>query len=595
MSSYCNPTGNAYVDLALKKGDYAATQAKQEAYNPSYVTNNNSIFTTNQTTTPTNVNTVSDVPLDPECTDGADDGKLGFGETLGSFFKGVISPITSMFESPENFIKGAAMVVGGGLLIAATGGAAAPLLVAAGVTMGGIQVVKGISGAANAKTDAEAKAAWEEIGCGTGAVAGSVIGAKAAVKAAGIEGASEMSSLQATKACFTNAGSCAKNSLGAFTSGAWKTNLGIGKNSAKTEDTPETGEKTPTKEKTAQDLYDEGAPDEQVIEQAKKERLSHKDDKALTPENSDSPQKKIYEEVDQIDTDNPDYNVHNKQRNKTVAEKMVSESSLEDQIQFAEKRLAEAQKEGYSGSIKAAKDRLKMLKEEYKNTTGKEYSASPADTAATPTAAEVKLTNKETRTYNNLKKLNNVEEIAAELEKNETVWSDNLQTKVNELISEKGGTAVQKEWSNINANIETPNTPSGNSTDSFTGSLEDFKEWYQNNREAFSDTSADVGTNNVVNKTPGASTPSTSNGKVSKTSSTSTESKTPGTSGSRVSNSTSRIDAFNKKFGTDHKAPQKTSTVPSNGPKQVKGNSNSQGDIYELVNAMLADEQNSVA
>lgn len=197
------------------------------------------------------INELNTTTMDPACTDGCDDGKLSFGDTVGSFFKGLVSPITNMFSSPENFIKGALTVVGGGLLVAATGGAATPLLVAAGVGAGVFNVAKGAIGAANATTDAEAKGAWEDIGAGTGMIAGSVAGAKTAAKAAGkagvagFENAESMSSLQATKACITGAGKSFSASLKSFTSGAWKTNLGFGKNIT---DEPKTTEAQGTQE-----------------------------------------------------------------------------------------------------------------------------------------------------------------------------------------------------------------------------------------------------------------------------------------------------------------------------------------------------------
>lgn len=171
--------------------------------NPTLSYGSNSIFDNYNSTTVQNVSTndISDT-----CADGVDDGQISFGEKASSFIKGIFSPITSLFKSPENFIKGAAMMIGGAALCAVTGGAAAPFLVAAGVIGGGVQVVKGAINASNATTDAEAKAAWEDMGCGTGVVAGSVIGAKSAAKAAGIEGAENMSALQATKACFKYSG-----------------------------------------------------------------------------------------------------------------------------------------------------------------------------------------------------------------------------------------------------------------------------------------------------------------------------------------------------------------------------------------------------
>ena len=173
----------------------------------------------------------SDNSTKTDCSDGSDDGKISFGEKLKSFAKGIVSPITSMFKSPKNFIKGALMIAGCAALCVATGGAATPFLVAGGVAMGGFQVVKGAVKAHNAKTDGEAKAAWEEIGGGTATVALSVAGAKAAAKSAaaagvkGFEGAQSMTALQATKACITNAGKSFSASVNTFKSGQAFTNL----------------------------------------------------------------------------------------------------------------------------------------------------------------------------------------------------------------------------------------------------------------------------------------------------------------------------------------------------------------------------------
>ena len=135
--------------------------------------------------------------------DQADDGKISFGQKLKSFGKGLISPITNMFKSPGNFIKGALGIAVGAGLIAITGGAVAPIMVAAGVGFGGIQIAKGAIDAASAKTDAEAQQAWENMGSGTFAVAGSIAGAKAAAKASGVN-TNGMNAFQATKECFTH-------------------------------------------------------------------------------------------------------------------------------------------------------------------------------------------------------------------------------------------------------------------------------------------------------------------------------------------------------------------------------------------------------
>lgn len=143
--------------------------------------------------------------------DGKDDGKISgrkkvknFFKGIGNFFKGMVCDENGKF-SLKRTLTTVAVAAGAVALTVATGGAATPFLVAAGATMGGIQVVKGGIKAANAKTDAEAEQAWQSIGSGTAAVITSVAGAKGALKAAGKpipKGNAVTSSLRATKDCF---------------------------------------------------------------------------------------------------------------------------------------------------------------------------------------------------------------------------------------------------------------------------------------------------------------------------------------------------------------------------------------------------------
>ena len=92
------------------------------------------------------------------------------------------------------------MIAGGALLIAATGGAAAPVLVTLGAGIGAVQLGVGIYKSNTATTDAEAEQAWQGIGAGTSAITLSALGAKSALKAAGIN-AEEMSVTKATAEC----------------------------------------------------------------------------------------------------------------------------------------------------------------------------------------------------------------------------------------------------------------------------------------------------------------------------------------------------------------------------------------------------------
>ena len=147
--------------------------------------------------------------------DGADDGKISGGRKfknfckgIGNFFKGMVCDENGKF-SIKRTLTTAAVAAGAVALTVATGGAATPFLIAAGGAIGAVQVGKGAYKAATAKTDAEAEAAWQEIGSGTTAIVGSVAGAKGALKSAGAavpEGNAVTSSLKATGECFKIAG-----------------------------------------------------------------------------------------------------------------------------------------------------------------------------------------------------------------------------------------------------------------------------------------------------------------------------------------------------------------------------------------------------
>lgn len=125
--------------------------------------------------------------------DGKDDGKISFGSKLknfakgvGNFFKGMVCDENGKF-SIKRTLTTVAVAAGATALTIATGGAAAPYLIAAGAAMGTFEVGKGAYKAATAKTDAEAEAAWQTIGSGATAVAGSVAGAKSALKTAKVD------------------------------------------------------------------------------------------------------------------------------------------------------------------------------------------------------------------------------------------------------------------------------------------------------------------------------------------------------------------------------------------------------------------------
>ena len=102
---------------------------------------------------------------DKVCTDGQDDGKLGFKEGAKSFAKGLVGGIPkAIIQHP---LISATAIGLGAAAIALTGGAAAPLVWGLGATMvAGSAVTQGYK-AITADTDAEKKAALEGLGTTT--------------------------------------------------------------------------------------------------------------------------------------------------------------------------------------------------------------------------------------------------------------------------------------------------------------------------------------------------------------------------------------------------------------------------------------------
>lgn len=183
------------------------------------------------------------VQIQKNSADGLDDGKISFKEKVKNFGKGIVAPFKAMVSSPKNIAITVASAAAAAGLIAVTGGAAAPVLVAAGLIGGGVQIGKGIYKQATAKTDAQAASAWQDMGSGTVTVGLSAAGAKSSLKAAKVvnaDAAKNMSVLKASMECIKSApkqiGKSWTNASGKLT-GFW-TSLGKGK-------TPETGELTP--------------------------------------------------------------------------------------------------------------------------------------------------------------------------------------------------------------------------------------------------------------------------------------------------------------------------------------------------------------
>ncbi len=147
-----------------------------------------------------------------------DDGKISAQEGFNSFISGMILPFKSLFSSPKSFAIGAgAIVVTAGLCAAAP--PLLPVMVIAGIATGGVQLGKGIYNAKNAKTDSQAKKAWESIGSGTFSIGTSVLGAKSSIKAAGIEVADDINMFSATIKCFKELPSSVSKSFKMFKNG----------------------------------------------------------------------------------------------------------------------------------------------------------------------------------------------------------------------------------------------------------------------------------------------------------------------------------------------------------------------------------------
>ena len=136
--------------------------------------------------------------------DGQNDGKISLKEKVLNFGKGLAVPVNTMLASPANFMITLGSVAAFGALIALTGGAAAPVLVGAGLIGGGISVAKGITKQFDAKTDDEAKQAWQNIGSGTFTMGISALGAKTALKETGINVTNETGTLSSSFKCITN-------------------------------------------------------------------------------------------------------------------------------------------------------------------------------------------------------------------------------------------------------------------------------------------------------------------------------------------------------------------------------------------------------
>ena len=143
------------------------------------------------TTQPTNSVQQAAYATDAEgntCTDGNDDGKIGFFSAIGNAIegigKGIVKGIKGMFTNKEGkFSLGKTLLSVGLAALCICVPAVGAVACGIGCVVGAVQAGKGIYNAATAETDAQAKAAWENIGEGTATAVSSYFGAKASVGA----------------------------------------------------------------------------------------------------------------------------------------------------------------------------------------------------------------------------------------------------------------------------------------------------------------------------------------------------------------------------------------------------------------------------
>ena len=170
-------TSTLGINYASTTGNFASKQAKwkklaAQSANSNSSKANSSVYTTS---------TISGIE-DNKCTDGKDDGKISFFSKVANVVEGSAKGVLNMAKSAiQHPFKTAAMV--GVCCIPIVGPIVGGGLAAYGLYSGGKQVLNAINVANNATTDADAKAAFENIGSGAVTVGVSAVGLKASAGA----------------------------------------------------------------------------------------------------------------------------------------------------------------------------------------------------------------------------------------------------------------------------------------------------------------------------------------------------------------------------------------------------------------------------
>ena len=172
-NTYVNPYGNPYGNPQLDK---------QLAETMSSVQGQMSLFNgTTSSTNSTNSMTREEYLESRGCTDGNNDGKIGFFSAIGNIFKGAVkSVVNTVKDIVTNPVKLLGAVATAALCVVFPPAGLA--LAGVGIATGAAKMIGGVANAMGAKTDAEAKAAWQQVGEGGVVLGASIVGAKASVK-----------------------------------------------------------------------------------------------------------------------------------------------------------------------------------------------------------------------------------------------------------------------------------------------------------------------------------------------------------------------------------------------------------------------------
>lgn len=304
------------------------------------------------------------------CTDGKDDGKIGFFGALWNGIKGAAKTAVNMVkgcftDSNGNFSLGKTLLTAGTAALCIAFPAVGLAACAVGAVSGAVQLGKGIYKATTATTDAEAKAAWQEVGGGALTTGLSIAGAKASYGA-----------MQSSAAAASESGVTAMESLGenaslaakgkALATDMWTSTKG---NAANIKNTITTGIKTAKQVKEIKNT-------EKGITKALKKNNEEAITEGLSKLDELKASEKYQTAFDKI-----------AEQEAKAGEASYNKSVLKDNINKAKENLSKAKEGKDKAAIKDAKAGVKEAKTEFKHSESKIYKATDAvkDTAKNAT------------------------------------------------------------------------------------------------------------------------------------------------------------------------------------------------------------------